>query len=163
MFIVHFIHFITFCFHATVAKMFFFCKKCPFLKKIEQTKSLAPTICRSQCQIIYGYLAIRICYQTFCVVGVLRCCIFSGLCSSTKCQDKSWNNKKTLWSWGCMSSLETPWKGDPVVRARGEELKFVNEVYIRKLFLLYLAAIMRTKETLLVYTLQTSQWICYFH
>lgn len=56
-----------------------------------------------------------------------------------------------------MSSLETPWKGDPVVRARGEELKFVNEVYIRKLFLVYLAAIMRTKETLLVYTLQASQ------
>ena len=32
---------------------------------------------------ICGYLAIWICCQTFCVVGVLRCCIFSGLCSST--------------------------------------------------------------------------------
>ena len=30
-----------------------------------------------------GYLAIWICCKTFCVVGVLRCCIFSGLCSST--------------------------------------------------------------------------------
>ena len=32
---------------------------------------------------ICGYLAIWICCQTFCVVGVLRCCIFSGLWSST--------------------------------------------------------------------------------
>ena len=62
-------------------------------QKSQRTKSLTPQLeYMSVKSVICGYLAIRIRGQTFFVAGVLRCRIFSGLCSSTRNASKRFHN-----------------------------------------------------------------------